>query len=212
VSLASIQPGFRAAEAHVERASRVCARAFHDSPLWQYYIPQDRKRREKLHHIFAVLIRYGIRYGEVYATSPELEGIAVWVPSSRYPMSTLAQIRCGGLGVIPAVGFRSTLRLVRVNAFLESTHENVASGPHWYLAPIAVEPRHQGRGYAVFCCNRCSIAWIENLCLAIWKRTMWTMCHSISTTDSRWNERLSSRAQISACGICGETRRKPGNS
>jgi ribosomal protein S18 acetylase RimI-like enzyme len=148
VSLASIQPGFRAAEAHVERASRVCARAFHDSPLWQYYIPQDRKRREKLHHIFAVLIRYGIRYGEVYATSPELEGIAVWVPSSRYPMSTLAQIRCGGLGVIPAVGFRSTLRLVRVNAFLESTHENVASGPHWYLAPIAVEPRHQGRGYA----------------------------------------------------------------
>ena len=65
----------------IEQASMTCARAFADDPLTAYLIA-DEKKRVNLHYTFEVPLRISAMGGaEAYATSPECEGIAIWMPS-----------------------------------------------------------------------------------------------------------------------------------
>ena len=45
--------------------------------LFAFFIPDASERKNKSHYIFEFLIRYGVLYGEAYATSSNLEGVAV---------------------------------------------------------------------------------------------------------------------------------------
>ena len=71
----------RLTEAQVKPAAEVLARAFQDYPMSAYFMPDEAKRRKKQPAVFRMLVRSGIKYGEVYATSAKMEGVAVWFSS-----------------------------------------------------------------------------------------------------------------------------------
>jgi len=64
----------RLTKSQIKPAAEMVARAFQDDPLFAYFISDALERKNKLHHLFERLIRYGVLYGEVYAISPNLEG------------------------------------------------------------------------------------------------------------------------------------------
>ncbi|MFX1236784.1 MAG: hypothetical protein ACFFAS_05145 [Promethearchaeota archaeon] len=70
----------RVTEGQVKAAARTLARAFHDYPTLTYLFPDEDERSRMVPIIKEYLICYGILYGEVYGSSPNLEGVAVWLP------------------------------------------------------------------------------------------------------------------------------------
>ncbi len=56
-------------------AVEVLVRAFQNYPLLQYYFPNEAEREKISSYFLSFAVNTGISYGEVYATSPNLEGI-----------------------------------------------------------------------------------------------------------------------------------------
>lgn len=73
----------RLQKSQIKPAADVLARAFQDDPFNVYLLPDASERMNKLPHGFRMLVHYGVLYSELYATSPNLEGVAVWLPSEK---------------------------------------------------------------------------------------------------------------------------------
>ena len=123
------------------------ARAFQDDPLSTYWIPDARKRENLLAPIFEVIVRYGVIWGEAYATSTDLEGVAAWHPPGKARMSMWATMRSGGFSLVPKVGISVISRMQSYDKYASALHHRHADFPHWYLAPIGVDPVFQGEGH-----------------------------------------------------------------
>jgi len=135
-------------KSQIKPASKMLARALQDDPLFAYFIPDDFKRKSKLHCILECLIRYGVLYGEVYAISPNLEGVAMWFPPGRAEMTLWRTIRCGGFFLYFKVGRKVLSRVLGFFNYAFKVHSRHAPFPHWYGGLIGVDPKFQGRGYA----------------------------------------------------------------
>ena len=48
-----------------------------------HLLPDIRGRKDRSHHLFEFELRYGMIYGSVFTTSPDIEGVAVWLPSDK---------------------------------------------------------------------------------------------------------------------------------
>ncbi|MFX0004502.1 MAG: hypothetical protein ACFE9C_13920 [Candidatus Hodarchaeota archaeon] len=68
---------FRLKRNQVDMAVKVLARAFENDPILMNYFPDSTNRLEQNFHLMKYCIRYCMRFGEVYTTSPKLEGIAL---------------------------------------------------------------------------------------------------------------------------------------
>src|SRR4030042_4057476 len=90
----------RLVKEQVERASEVLARAFRADPERLRFVPDPTKRQKLLRSLFRVSLRHSIEHGEVYAVSPAIEGVAVWLPSVAPEISLAALLRGGGVGLL----------------------------------------------------------------------------------------------------------------
>ena len=81
----------------IKPATEMVTRAFLDNPGIVFYFPDENERKSKLPYIFRYIIRRGFLYGEVYATSPNLEGIAIWLYSENIHMTS-------GLSILRKLG------------------------------------------------------------------------------------------------------------
>jgi len=145
--IADLKHLVRLKKSQVKPASEVFARAFQDDPFFVCLLPDTSQRKKVLPYIFELGIRYGVSYGEVYATSSSLEGVAVWFPPEITSMSLWGMIRCGGLPLIPKIG-RAMGRLQRFNEYTNLMRRRHAPLRHWFLQTIGVDPAFQGKGYA----------------------------------------------------------------
>jgi ribosomal protein S18 acetylase RimI-like enzyme len=96
-------------------------------------------------------VKYCLRYGEVYATSEHLEGVAAWVPGNFAEMTVWRLIRCGAIF--------SGLRALRACTDLARKQErifeplqadrraNMQGRYYLYLFVIGVSSGLQGQGY-----------------------------------------------------------------
>jgi len=138
---------FRLDESQIISTSIVLGRTFKDNPLSIYRIPDDSDRVQKLKFLFEFTIRYGVLFGEVYSTSPNLEGIAGWIPFEKVYQSTEDQIRSGGKKIVNEFGMEFIKKQYSLQKFLDILHNRNAPFPHLYLYPLGVDPRFQGKGY-----------------------------------------------------------------
>ena len=83
------------ARSGVRSAAQTLARAFADYPVPRYYYPDETERVRRLPHMCQFLLRYGVRYGEVCATSQRMEGVATWLPWDKVDV-TLRRVLCSG--------------------------------------------------------------------------------------------------------------------
>ena len=132
----------------VKPAADMLERAFQDDPLFIIFFPNTVERENKLAHFFDFMVRYAVSYGEVYATSPNLEGIAVWLPSEKADMSPWQMLRPSGLTMPLKMGMGAMGRMMRYAEYATTTHKRQALFKHWYLQFIGVDPVFQGKGYA----------------------------------------------------------------
>jgi len=137
----------RLTKAEVRPAAEMLARAYHDDPLYVYLIPDDSERKNKSRYLHEFFLHYGLSYGEVYATSPNLEGVAVWLPPERAHPTAWRSIRSGALPMILRLGWRFISRQQHINGYILPTHKRQAPFPHWYLFHLGVDPAYQGKGY-----------------------------------------------------------------
>ena len=138
----------RLEKSHIKPAAEVLARAFQDHPILVYFIPDASVRRDKLHYIFERAVFYGVLYGEVYATSPNLEGVAIWLPSETADMTLWRLIRVGMLFLFFRLGAGFISRGLRIADFLSSVQQRYAPLRYWLLQFLGVDPDHQGKGYS----------------------------------------------------------------
>ena len=135
----------RLTRSHIQPAAALLARAFAADPLYRYLFPDPAQRDSLLLSFFNFRARFGILYGEVYATSPALEGIVVWLPSST-PMNRWRLLRSGGFAFFTQASAETRQRMSNLMQFTSEMHHRQAPFPHWHLSPVAVDPAHQGKG------------------------------------------------------------------
>lgn len=129
------------------RAADTLARAFQVDPLMRYAIPDDGERRRLLPFLVGLNVRYGCRYGEVYAT-PDYAGVAVWLPPRQTTVSRGRMLRVGMFAAVARMRWTILRRLNAAGRRAATLHERHAPGQHWYLSQIGVEPSRQGQGIA----------------------------------------------------------------
>lgn len=136
----------RLTKGQVKPAAEMMARAFHDYPLSAFFFPDDSEREKKQPVTFQSVLRYGVLYGEVYATSPNLEGVAVWLPHDKAHRTLWRNIRSGNLSLLFRGG--SIPRHMSFHEYSAAVHKRCAPFPHLYLQMLGIDPAHQGKGYS----------------------------------------------------------------
>jgi hypothetical protein len=123
----------RLLETDVGRACTMLSRAFFRDPKMLHLISDIALRTDQSQHLFSFELRYGMIYGEVYTTSPAVEGVAVWLPSDNYEISLWRAFRCGGLGLQWHLGTQTMDRLMAFSAAVDELHKKHLPFPHYYL-------------------------------------------------------------------------------
>ncbi len=129
-------------------AVEVLVRAFQNYPLLQYYFPNEIEREKISSYFLSFAVFTGISYGEVYAPSPNLEGIAVWIPSANYPVTFWRQLRSVPLPVIFGFGASGGSKMRHIGEYMDTVHKRLTPFKHWFLQTIGIAPQFQGKGYA----------------------------------------------------------------
>jgi len=132
-------------ESHIKPAGAVLARAFEDDPFFTNLIPDVFERRNQMPYITQLITRSGVLRGEVYATSSNLEGVAVWRSFKEADVSRIG--RSGRSLTIPELETEVIDRLQRFNEYAAPMHKGHAPFSHWYLEFVGVEPMLHGKGY-----------------------------------------------------------------
>jgi GNAT superfamily N-acetyltransferase len=144
-------PGFESLmkidESLVAPASITCANAFEGDPMTIWMIP-DEKKRGNLRYAFEMILNIAVMGGaEAYTTSPDCEGVAIWMPAgTKQSLSMLLQ---AGYPYLPLrCGWRYFILDTRSMSLCERLKKKYAPRRHCYLAALAVSPAHQGKGIA----------------------------------------------------------------
>ncbi len=133
-------------EDQVELAGEVLARSFFLDPLALYMLPDEEDRKRLLPWHFSCVVRHGVSFGEVYTTSGDLRGAAIWLRPGELEM-TEEQVVAAGFHEAPQVlGEGPWGRFSSAIQFLEKIHAKDLSSDHWYLMILGVDPEFQGQG------------------------------------------------------------------
>jgi ribosomal protein S18 acetylase RimI-like enzyme len=131
-----------------KRAVGLLVSAFWNHPPLQDYFPDEAEREKIAPYFFSWTAFYGIRYGEVHVTSPDFEGIAVWLPSDNYPVTQWKLLRSVPPSEILGFGRYGGSRIRDLGKYIDEVHSRLAPFKHWFLQAIGVAPQFQGRGYS----------------------------------------------------------------
>ena len=101
-----------------------------------------------MHFVFEIGVRYGVLYGEVYATSPDLEGIAILLPSETADMTLWRMIRVGMFFLFFRLGGGFLVRGLRTTGFISSVQKRCAPSRYMLFQFLGVAPEYEGKGYA----------------------------------------------------------------
>ncbi|MFX0178179.1 MAG: GNAT family N-acetyltransferase [Candidatus Hodarchaeota archaeon] len=138
----------RLSEKHIKPASSVLSKAFQNDPIIRWQIPEAHKRLEKAHYIFEIKLRIGISFGEVYGTSENLEGIAIWYSPMNVNISYWKYLIKGGFKLPFKFGRKITKKMTITKAVDDSMRNIYMKVPYWYFGLIGVDPKFQGQGFA----------------------------------------------------------------
>ena len=139
---------YRVKRGELGKASDVLAEAFRDDADTSVLIPDVDKRVKKLPEFFRLFVRFGINYGEVYSPSKDLEGVSIWLHSSRMKMNFPRMLRSGILRLTMRMDGATMKRFGQYGDDVDKIHERILPGEHWFLLAIGVDPNLQGGGYA----------------------------------------------------------------
>lgn len=131
----------------VARAADVCAAAFFEGPYTRFLFPDLQERARHMRDRFYRMLSHAVVYGEVYATSDQIEGVMSLVPDPPASASLWRRLRaCNLPGACCSRPVRE--RVAHGAAYLNERRGFHMPGPHLLLETLAVRPELQGRGFA----------------------------------------------------------------
>ncbi len=138
----------RIKKSQAEPAIEALKNSFNETSLMKYYLPNDVNREKAVRRFLSIGVHTGIKYGEVYATSSNYEGVAIWMSSDNLPITTWKMF--SSVSLMAVLGFirNGGLKMMKVGEYIEKAHKRLAPPMHWYLVTIGVDPKFQGKGYA----------------------------------------------------------------
>ena len=123
----------------IKKAANVIVNAFSEDPMWKKVF----KEEEMYRVISEVMVKFPMKYGNVFSTSDNLEGVMGIMPPDK-DMTVWRIIRCGA--------FFLSMKLVKLRKEMELTEKklkeekkNLNLGPHIYLLIIGVSQEFQGK-------------------------------------------------------------------
>ena len=131
-----------------KHAAETLTRAFHEYPMLKYFYPDDTNREKISYYFLASSVFSGVKSGEVYTTSVDMEGVAVWMSSDRYPKSMMDSIRSVPFSITYGLFRHGVYKMKAVGDHIDSVKERLAPARHMLLQTLGVDPQHQGKGYA----------------------------------------------------------------
>ena len=132
----------------IERVSLMLSQAFKDDPINHYAFPNPDERTKKMPYAYQYVLRYNLRYGRVFTTSSQLEGIAVWTPSDNRSSSFWRTLISGAMWSGIKMGFGAGQRMDKLDKYVNEKHRKLVPSKHWYLLILGVDPQYQRKGHA----------------------------------------------------------------
>ncbi|MBN1815295.1 MAG: GNAT family N-acetyltransferase [Anaerolineae bacterium] len=138
---------YRLQKKDVPQAAIVLADAFQHDPVWNAVFGDATLAQRA--YAFETPIRYGLKYGEVYAPSDAMEGVAAWFPGELADMTVWRILRSGAFWSGMKIGARIARKMQPIFRPIETDRrENMSGEPYIYLQVIGVAPTFQGQGLA----------------------------------------------------------------
>lgn len=131
----------------VDETSRMLARAFDDSPLFEFLFPKGPARLKITAGTFRGTLLDALPFNEVHIAVDDdrnVLGAACWLPPEGYPVTPKRQAWI--LARLARLAPRAPSRLPDSMRYLSATDRVHPHDLHWYLAILGVDPRHQGEG------------------------------------------------------------------
>ncbi|MEM6753640.1 MAG: GNAT family N-acetyltransferase [Cyanobacteria bacterium P01_C01_bin.38] len=136
----------RLEETQITKATETLVDAFSKDPLLQYILPQAIDKREKVCREFSEInLRYAQPFNHIY-TTPEIKGIAAWIPPGKYPLNFFKLLQLGFYKIPFQIGFGNFKKLLSVFSLFEKYHKQDMNQPHWYLLVLGVSSDYQSQG------------------------------------------------------------------
>lgn len=130
-----------------DAAAAVLGRAFAEYELLRHYF-HDEAQRHAVANLFSFIgLSVSLRYGEVYASSEKLEGVAAWLPPGKAPFGGWQILRSVPVSVLFRFGRQGAGRLLSYGLYEDSLHRKLVPYPHWFLEVIGVDPAYHGQGF-----------------------------------------------------------------
>ena len=139
---------FRFDKTNIHLAGKVAAKAYFEADDFSNSPIDPSKQMKFLINLMNLTFRISQKFGWVYAPTKNIEGVAAWLPHDKTNLSNWHYIRNGALSVIIGPGKERRKQLMRYSNLANKKHKQHASFPHMYLYNLAIDPQHQGNGYA----------------------------------------------------------------
>lgn len=130
-----------------DAGAAVLGRAFAEYELFRYYFHDEKERNTAATTFSLISISVCLKYGEVYATSEKMEGVATWLPPGRSPFGSWQVMRSVPLSTLFRVERRRLSQVWAYGRHVDTLHCKLVPYPHWYLDMIGVAPPYQGQGF-----------------------------------------------------------------
>jgi len=131
-----------------DAGTAVLGRAFTEYELLRYYFPDKTERRAVADTFGFISFSVCLKYGEVYASSEKLEGVAAWLPPGKAPFGGWQIIRSVPLSILFRFGRQGAGRMWAYGRYVDNLHRKLVPYPHWYLQIIGVAPAYHGQGFS----------------------------------------------------------------
>jgi ribosomal protein S18 acetylase RimI-like enzyme len=135
----------------IPKAGAVLANAFQHDPIWTKIFEDEGKNHQKMGALYEGPVRYCLKYGEVYAPSEHLEGIAGWGLNDFADMTIWRMIRSGSIISGMKMGLTMAKRAQKMRVVFEPLEAdrkaNMKGSAYIYLMIIGVASEFQGQGF-----------------------------------------------------------------
>ena len=126
----------------IKKVLDVFLSAYSDDPMFEKFIKEEDKRRTQ----FEIMLRFCVKYGNVFSTSDKFEGVMAIVSHDKGDM-TAGRIFLSG-------GFFLGLKLISLQKIMgeaskaiEEAKKDLDIGPYIFLFIMAVSKEFQGKGF-----------------------------------------------------------------
>jgi ribosomal protein S18 acetylase RimI-like enzyme len=143
-----LQNLYKVTKHDLQKASMIMIDAFQDDPVWNAIFEGVPNLDQKIGAFFETPLRHCLKFGQVYATSDKLEGVAAWVPGRYADMTFWRMLRSGGFVTGLKMGIEIARKMQPALEPIERDRKEFMQDRSFiYLQIIGVATAYQGQGF-----------------------------------------------------------------